>query len=130
MVEEGKFRVNKFNGQNYQLWKIQMEEYLYQKSLFLPLDRITKKPMTMKDRECEVLDIKVLGEIWLSLTTLVVFNILKEKTIEYMMKALNKLYEKTSASTKVFLMKHLFNMNMSEGGSIVDHLKEFNMITN
>ena len=26
-------------------------------------------------------------------------------------------------------MKHLFNMNMSEGGSIADHLNEFNTLT-
>lgn len=26
-------------------------------------------------------------------------------------------------------MKNLFNMNMSEGGSVVDHLKEFNTVT-
>ena len=37
MVEEGKFRVEKFNNQNYQLWKLQMEDYLYQKDLYLPL---------------------------------------------------------------------------------------------
>jgi hypothetical protein len=51
MAEDGKFRVKKFNGQNYQLWKMQMEYYLYQKDLFLPLGRITKKPTTMKDEE-------------------------------------------------------------------------------
>ena len=44
--------------------------------------------------------------------------------------ALAKLYEKPSASNKVFLMKHLFNMKMSEGGSITDHLNDFNMVTN
>ena len=36
MKEEGKFRVEKFNGQNYQLWNMQMEDYLYQKDLYLP----------------------------------------------------------------------------------------------
>jgi hypothetical protein len=45
MVEDGKFRVEKFNGQNYQLWKMQMEDYLYQKDLFLPLGGIEKKSM-------------------------------------------------------------------------------------
>ena len=38
MAEEGKFRVEKFNGQNYHLWKMKMEEYLYQKDLYLQLD--------------------------------------------------------------------------------------------
>ena len=45
------------------------------------------------------------------------------------MRALSKLYEKPSASNKVFLMKRLFNMKMSEGGSVVDHLNEFNTLT-
>jgi len=26
-------------------------------------------------------------------------------------------------------MKHLFNMKMSEGGSVADHLNEFNRVT-
>ena len=43
-----------------------------------------------------------------------------------MMSALGNLYEKPLASNKAFLMKHLFNMKMSEGGSVVDHSNEFN----
>jgi hypothetical protein len=60
----------------------------------------------------------------------VAFNILKEKTMNKLMDALAKLYEKPSASTKLFLMKRLFNMKMSEGGSIADHSNEFNIVTN
>jgi hypothetical protein len=30
MVEDGKFRVEKFSDQNYQLWKMQMEDYICQ----------------------------------------------------------------------------------------------------
>jgi hypothetical protein len=61
---------------------------------------------------------------------LVAFNISKEKTMKELMDALAKLYEKPSASNKVFLMKRLFNMNMSEGGYVANHLNEFNMVTN
>ena len=57
------------------------------------------------------------------------FNISKEKTTEGVMSALAQLYEKRSASNKVFLMKRLFNMKMSEGGSVVDHLNEFGTLT-
>ena len=45
------------------------------------------------------------------------------------MKTLATLYENPSASNKVFLMKRLFNMKMAEGGSITDHLNDFNTIT-
>jgi hypothetical protein len=89
-----------------------------------------KKPTTMKDEEWEILDRKALRMIRLSLVVSVAFNILKEKTMKELMDTLDKLYEKPSTSNKIFLMKRLFNMKMSEGGSIVDHLNEFNTITN
>jgi hypothetical protein len=109
---------------------MQMEDYLYHKDLFLPLGKVAKKLMAMKDEEWEILDRKALGTIRLSLAVLVAFNISKEKTTKGLMDALAKLYEKPSASNKVFLMKILFNMKMLEGGSVADHLNEFNMVTN
>ena len=46
------------------------------------------------------------------------------------MSTLDKLYENPSSSNKVFLMQHLFNMNLSKGGSVTEHLNEFNTVTN
>ena len=63
MEEEEKFRVKKFNIQNYQLWNMQMEDYLYQKDLHLPLGEKIEQPMTMNDEEWEALDIKEMGTI-------------------------------------------------------------------
>ena len=67
MVEDGKFRVKKFNGQNFLLWKMEMEYYLYQKDLYLPLSGKTKKPMPMTDAEWNILDRKALGTVRLCL---------------------------------------------------------------
>jgi hypothetical protein len=92
---------------------MQMEYYLYQKDLFLPLSGVEKKPVAMKDKEWEILDRKALGMIRLSLVASVAFNILKEKTTKGLMDALGKMYEKPSVSNKVFLIKRLFNMKMS-----------------
>ena len=128
-MEEGKFRVNKVNGQNYHLWKMQMEDYLYKKDLYLPLDGKEKQPVAMKDEEWGVLNRKALGTIQLCLESLVAFDISKEKTIEGVMSAFVKLYEKSSASNKVLLMKRLFNMKTSNSGSVADHLNEFNTLT-
>ena len=57
------------------------------------------------------------------------FNITKVKTTEDLLKILATMYEKPSASNKVFLMKCLFNMKMAEGGSVADHLNDFNTVT-
>ena len=129
MGEDGKFSVEKFNGKNYQLWKMQMEDYMYQKHLYLSLSGKTKKPTSMTYTKWDILDRKALGTIWLCLAMSIAFNISKEMTTNGFMSALTKLYEKPSASNKVYLMKHLFNMKMSEGGSVVDHLNEFNTVT-
>ena len=83
----------------------------------------------MSNEDLDILDRKELGSIRLCLAPSVAFNITKVKTTEELMQTLVKLYEKTSASNKVFLMKHLFNMKMTEGGSVADHLYEFNTIT-
>ena len=114
MVEEGKFMVEKFNSQNYQLWKMKIEDYLYEKDLYLLLGRKTKQPTTMKDEEWEVIDRKAPRKIWLCLASSMDFDILKEKTTEGVMSTFVKLYEKPLTSNKVFLMKHLFNMKMLE----------------
>ena len=94
MAEDGRFRVEKFNGQNYQLWKMQMEDYLYQRDLYLPLGGKTKKLTSMTDTEWDILDRKALGTIQLCLVTSVVFNISKETATEGLMSTLAKLYEK------------------------------------
>ncbi|KAK2971345.1 hypothetical protein RJ640_016809 [Escallonia rubra] len=93
MAEEGKGKIKQFNW-----WKMQVEDYLYQKDLYLPL--VGEKPEAMNASEWAILDRKVLATARLSLTPQVAFNISKEKTTAAVMKALEKLYEKPSASNK------------------------------
>ena len=88
MAEDGRFRVKKFNGQNYQLWKMQMEDYLYQRDLYLSLSGKTKKSTSMIDTKWDILDTKALRTIRLCLAASVAFNITKETTTEGLMSEL------------------------------------------
>jgi len=45
------------------------------------------------------------------------------------MAVLSKMYQKPSASNKIFLMKNLFTLKMADNGSIIEHLNEFNTLT-
>jgi len=121
MEEDGKLKVEKFKGQNFSLWNMQMEDYLYQKNLYLPFGGKTKIPTSMTDEEWNLLDIKALETVRFFLAASVTLNISKETMTEGLVKSLAKLYKKHSALNKVFLMKRLFNMKISEGGSISDH---------
>ena len=128
MTDDMKLTIEKFNGTNFAYWKMQIEDLLYQKNFYLPLGGKAKKPTTMSDAEWEVLDRKALGTVRLSLSKSVTFNISKEKTTKDVMDALSRMYEKPSASNKVFLMRKLFNMKMVEGGVVAEHLNEFNTV--
>ena len=45
-----------------------------------------------------------------------------------LLKALSNVYEISSAINMVYLMRRLFNLLMSEGRSVADHIHKFNMI--
>ena len=49
-----KFEIEKFNGKNnFELWKLKMQDLLVQKGLQRALDRKRKKPLMMTDDEWE-----------------------------------------------------------------------------
>ncbi|PKU67775.1 Retrovirus-related Pol polyprotein from transposon TNT 1-94 [Dendrobium catenatum] len=83
---------------------MQIEYLLYQK-LHLPLEGITKRPNSMTMEKWDVLDRIALCLIRLSHFSYVAFNIVNKKATVDFMVALTKMYEKPSASNKVFLMK-------------------------
>ena len=57
-MEDGKFRVDKFNDQNFYLWKMKVEDDLYQQDIFLPLGGLANKSASMKDEKLEILNRK------------------------------------------------------------------------
>ena len=121
-------RIEKFDGTDFGFWRMQIEDYLYGKKLHLPL--LWEKLEIMKTKEWPLLDRQVLEVIRLTLSRSVAHNVVKEKTIADLIKALSGMYEKPSANNKVHLMKKLFNLKMVENASIALHLKEFNTVTN
>ncbi|MCO5573129.1 hypothetical protein L7F22_026894 [Adiantum nelumboides] len=106
---------------------MQIEDYVYNKDLYMPLEGYEVKPSTMMDEAWKVLDRKALGTIRLCLASLMAFNIVKQNTMKELMTTLDALYEKPSASIKVSLiMKRLFNFRMAKNGSVAEHLNHFN----
>ena len=121
-------RIEKFNGTNFGFLRMQIEDYPYGKKSHLPL--LGEKLGTMKDEEWALLDRQVLGVIRLTLSRSVAHNVMKEKTIADLMKALYSMYEKPLANNKVHLMKKLFNLKMAKNILVTQHLNDFNTITN
>ncbi|KAL8157159.1 hypothetical protein AgCh_002026 [Apium graveolens] len=126
IAEDGKVKIDKFDGKDYGFWKMQIEDYLYQKKLHEPLEE--KKPTAMKDEDWKLLDRQALGVVRLTLAKNVAYNIVKETTTYGLIKALSNMYEKPSASKKVYLIRLLVATRLNEGDCVADHVNEFNSI--
>ena len=61
MVEDSKIKIDKFDGNDYVFWKMQIEDLLYQKSLHLPM--LGEQPDDIYDEEWKLLDRQAL--VWL-----------------------------------------------------------------
>uniref|UniRef100_A0A7N2QZR7 Integrase catalytic domain-containing protein n=1 Tax=Quercus lobata TaxID=97700 RepID=A0A7N2QZR7_QUELO len=130
MTEEARkaSEIEKFDGTDFGIWRMQIEDHLYGRKLHLPL--LGEKPEAMKAEEWAFLDRQVLGVIRLTLSRSIAHNVVKKKTTADLMKALSGMYEKPSVNNKVHLMKKLFNLKMAENASVAQHLNKFNTITN
>ena len=115
MAEDNRLRIENFGGQKFGFWKMQMEDYLYQKDLYQPLLGEKGKPEKMEAEKWRILDRKALATIRLNLHQHVTYNVSKATTTTTLMVTLAEMYEKPSASNKVYLMKKLFNVKMQSG---------------
>ena len=58
----------------------------------------------------------------------VYFSIAKEKTAFELWEKLQSLYEKKSSSSKLILIRQLFNMRMKETEEVTTHVTTFNRV--
>ena len=107
-MESLKIGIEKFDESDFGFWKMQIEDYMYQKYLHEPL--LGVKPDTMTTEQWKLKDRQALGLIQLMLSRNVASNIIKEKTTSNLLKALSNMYENPSAMNKVYLMRKLFNL--------------------
>ena len=84
---EGQIKGDNFNGHNFHLLKMKMDEYIYYKDLWKLLEGKSKKQGIVTNKDWEILDRKALGTIHLFLAPLVTYNITKEKMIEDFIKS-------------------------------------------
>nr|GEW88871.1 retrovirus-related Pol polyprotein from transposon TNT 1-94 [Tanacetum cinerariifolium] len=92
MAEDGKIKIDKFDGHDFRFWKMQIKDYLYQKKLYEPLAEA--KPTGMKAEDWTLLDRQALGVVRLSMAKNVAYNVVNEKTTYILFKALSNMYEK------------------------------------
>ena len=107
-----------------------MEDLLYCKDLYGPLQGDSTKPTIMIDDEWKRLDRKTVGFIRQRLDDSVFHYVSTESSAYSLWKKLEDLYERKTAGNKAFLIRKLVNLKYKEGASIAEHLNEIQSITN
>lgn len=122
-----KMEVEKFNGSNFELWKVKMKDLLEDHDLWEAASLIVR-PATISQVDWELKDQKAKGLIRLHLVDSVLLNVLDEKTGNSLWKRLGSVYQAKSLVNKLFLRKNLYSLRMEEGGSVREHLNAFNLL--
>lgn len=109
-------KVDKFDGNDFLLWKSQIEDYLKMKKLGKTLSG--KIPKDMKEEDFVEMDEMALGAVRLSLSNEVRRFVIKEDTLKGMLDTLSDMYEKPNAVQQLYLMRRLFTLKMDKGISV------------
>lgn len=123
MANEG--AMIKLTDSNYSMWKSRMEDYLHCKDLYDPIEGDDAKPDDMKDRQWDKLKKQTLGTIRQWIDASLYNHVRNEKDPQVLWKKLEGMYEATNAQGKVFMIRKVMNLKLSEGRSVTQHLNDF-----
>ena len=111
-----------------------MEDILYCKDLYEPLQLLGQKPAGKSDDAWSILNRKVVGQIrqWVDQS---VFHHVAQETDAYKLwTKLSSMYERKTAQNKASVIRRLVNLKYRDGRSVTEHLSDFqgliNLLTN
>lgn len=120
-----KLVVPKFNGEDFVVWRFQIESYLAVHDLLEVVDRTSKRPLeASRQSEWDKLDRKARLIIGSALETNVVRQIMNLKTASEMWARLSSLYELRDKTTVYLLLQRFFDYRMEEGMTIGQHVSK------
>jgi hypothetical protein len=152
MASSSRIEIEKFNGKNFELWKLKMEDLLVDKEQWIIVDpgtqptgtpststqatgtqptstQTTSTPATgMSKEDWDKLDRRARSTIQLCLADSVLLNVSGESTAKELWDKLGNLYQSKSLVNKLFLRKKLYHLRMEDGDSVTEHLNAFNTL--
>ena len=119
MTEPTKVSIVKLNNENYQIWKYKVELLLIKEDLW---DLVTEDKPEEIDSTWTKRDNKARATICLLVEDNQIIHVRQATTAKEAWDSLKAYHEKSSLSSKVYLLKSLVNLKLQETGSMEDHL--------
>jgi hypothetical protein len=150
MASSSRIEIEKFNGKNFELWNLNMEDLFVDKEQWITVDPCTQPTGTpstctqatrtqptstqttstptigMSKEDWDKLDRRERITIRLFLIDSVLLNVSGESTTKELWDKLWNLYQSKSLVNKLFLRKKLYHLRMEDGDSMIEHLIAFN----
>jgi hypothetical protein len=127
MASISRIEIKKFNGNNFELWKLNIEDLLVDSEQWETICPGTI-PTSMLREEWKKLERRERSMIQICLADLVPLNELGEDSVKKLWDKLGSLYQSKSLANKLFLRKKLYLLRMSEGISVTENLNAFNTL--
>lgn len=119
--------IEKFNGKNFDLWKLKMEDLLVDKEPWATTNPGTK-PTTVSQEEWDKIGRKVRSMIHLCFSDSVLLNAYRKENAKKLWDKLGNLYQSKSLVNKLFLRRKLYHLKMEDVDSVTMHLNAFNAL--
>ncbi|GJW07407.1 gag-pol polyprotein [Tanacetum coccineum] len=121
-----KFKIKKFNGNNFSLWKLKMKAILRNDKC---LATIGERPTDFTyDSKWDEMDGNAIANLYLALAYGVLSSIEEKKSAKEIWDHLARLYEARSLHNKKFLKRKLYALRMTESTSVTEHVNNLNTL--
>ncbi|GKC44834.1 hypothetical protein Tco_1062556 [Tanacetum coccineum] len=121
-----KFEIEKFNGNNFLLWKLKMKAILRKDKC---LAAIGERPAEVTDNsKWDEMDGNAVANLHLALADGVLSSIKEKKNAKEIWDHLARLYEARSLHNKFFLKRKLYALRMTESTSVTEHVNNLNTL--
>nr|GEW42722.1 retrovirus-related Pol polyprotein from transposon TNT 1-94 [Tanacetum cinerariifolium] len=120
-----KYRIEKFNGNSFSLWKLNMKAILRKDKC---LAAIGERPADVTDDKWEEMDGNAISNLHLALADGVLSSIEEKRTAKEICDHLARLYETRSLHNKIFLKRKLYALRMTESTSVTKHVNNLNTL--
>lgn len=119
----------KLTSSNYSMWKSRMEDILYCKDLYKPIEE-ENKPENKTEDAWKLDNRKAVGLIRQHIDQSIFQHVANDTNAYKLWKKLESMYERKTALNKATLVRRLVRLLYKEGKNMAEHMNEFQGIVN
>ena len=125
-IDEG---MKKLNSMNYSTWKHMMEDFIYCKDLYNPI-QLKEKPSNSLDDDWDVEHRKSIAYMRRWMDPTLHEHIYDETKAEVVWKNLENIFARKTSGNKTTWIRRLVNLKYKDGNNMVEHITSFQGIVN